>query len=75
MNTKTAILIQEGKVSRTGMDVSVYSQHGNFGVLDSQEIFDNEIEKKLNDEKSSEVDKKKEDTKKSEEDSKKKKED
>ena len=44
MNPKTATLIQERKANGAGMEGSVYTYHGNLGVLDSQEIFDNEIE-------------------------------
>ena len=41
MNPKTAVLIQERKVSGERMGGSVYTYYGHFSVLDSQEICNN----------------------------------
>lgn len=41
---KTAALIQERKRSHSGSMSSVYTYHGNLGILDNHSIFDAELE-------------------------------
>jgi len=41
---KAAALVQERKSSASSSTASVYTYHGDLGILDSQRIFDTEVE-------------------------------